>query len=977
MALTHEAFWKLLAESGLQTPAECQKLREQFGKGQFVAADAPSSDEAVDAAKWIVARRVITPYQAKILLSGRAGPFTCGPYQLRDRVTAGRHVGCFLAVHLPTNHPVFLWALGGPLAHDEERKSAAIAQLIAAADIVHPCLMRVYEIIEWKAIQVVAVEHLQGATAEDKLITHGPMGPSAACRVMRDVALAAAAMHAAGAPHGDIRPENVWVDQQGTGRLLQIPLSRPPYLPAGYWASALAHAAEPAGVSSVPPRSLNPPAANTSESSVARFANYAAPELAHDGSEADALSDVYAIGCTMYQLLSGRPPFAAGTLHDKLLRHATEPIEPLEPLGVPAELARVVAFAMAKDRRVRYQSPAELAEAFEYFVDPPEQAVLPLLSATAQAYEAWLASRRAVRNGAPVDDDQPTDVAGVSPSTEPIDDQPIDIRVIVDESSSHVPPLLARRRPKGSRNRLLFAAALLLAAVGGAGVGYVVSNRNTAEIAGSVGAPAEAVSDVPNPANGKETDSQPSAANEALLWASPTSGEPIAWRYLSPRAEALLALRPAQLLAHPEGEKLLFAAGPNGQRGWSAIEEAIGASLKDIESIAIAWTKRLDRWTPICVVRPMARATLGQVQARWSGETPETLLDQAYLVRGDRAFFMPKDQTVPLYVCGDREGIEEMISAGDGNEPLVRGMLKLWRTTDNDRLFTVVFTQRALAHARENAAAAGTLAPLYDAAQWVLTDRCRAAALSFHLDENFYIEARLVNDPQTTSPAQLAEALSQRLGQLGTNVEDYVSRIGLDSYSSRLLIRLGAMSRFVEQQLRVEAADGQVVVNAYLPAVAAHNLALGGELAIVRPGKGITGSSPPPSNQPPQNAPIAERLARPITVVQTGDTLEKALETIASEIGVPIEILGADFVSEGITRNNRFDVNAQKQPAAETLRAVLLKASPEGKLVYVVRPIAAGPETILITTRAAAQKRGDLLPAEFRSTNDVNRSKAR
>jgi hypothetical protein len=155
------------------------------------------------------------------------------------------------------------------------------------------------------------------------------------------------------------------------------------------------------------------------------------------------------------------------------------------------------------------------------------------------------------------------------------------------------------------------------------------------------------------------------------------------------------------------------------------------------------------------------------------------------------------------------------------------------------------------------------------------------------------------------------------------------------------------------------------VLNCYLPAVAAHNLALGAELAIVqqRGGRGEVESSVPPREGPKS---LAQRLQSAITVVQTGDTLERALQTISAEIGVSIEILGADFVSEGITRNNRFDLDIHNTPAAEAIRTVLLKASPQGKLVYVAKPKSpGGDDVVFVTTRAAAQKRGDPLPPEF------------
>jgi hypothetical protein len=213
-------------------------------------------------------------------------------------------------------------------------------------------------------------------------------------------------------------------------------------------------------------------------------------------------------------------------------------------------------------------------------------------------------------------------------------------------------------------------------------------------------------------------------------------------------------------------------------------------------------------------------------------------------------------------------------------------------------------------------------------------------------------------------------------------VEDYLSRIGLHGHGSKVLIRLGPMTRFVERQLRISAEDDQVVVNCYLPAVAAHNLALGAELAISQPGD--SPNAPAPTTGPSttatatpaaSNGSVADRLGRKMSLSFDRETLERALQLVSAEIGVPIEILGGDLQLEGITKNQSFKLDENDKPAAEILRKILLLASPDGKLVYVVKPRpAGGEEALFITTRSAAQKRGDRLPADVASAVTNNPS---
>ena len=90
--------------------------------------------------------------------------------------------------------------------------------------------------------------------------------------------------------------------------------------------------------------------------------DYISPEQARDPRDVDVRSDLYSLGCTLYHMLAGQPPFPGGTVLQKLLQHQEEPppdVRALNP-AVPADLARVLTKLMAKDRDRRYQSPEQL-----------------------------------------------------------------------------------------------------------------------------------------------------------------------------------------------------------------------------------------------------------------------------------------------------------------------------------------------------------------------------------------------------------------------------------------------------------------------------------------------------------------------------------------------------------------------------------------------------------------------------------------
>jgi hypothetical protein len=107
-----------------------------------------------------------------------------------------------------------------------------------------------------------------------------------------------------------------------------------------------------------------------------------------------------------------------------------------------------------------------------------------------------------------------------------------------------------------------------------------------------------------------------------------------------------------------------------------------------------------------------------------------------------------------------------------------------------------------------------------------------------------------------------------------------------------------------------------------------------------------------------------DKLEKTMTLMSVKNTLEKTIQMISSETGVPMTILVEDLQLEGITKNQNISIVERDKTGDHILRTALQKAGPEGKLVYVVSR-EKGIETILITTRAAARKRGDILPPGF------------
>ena len=392
MSVSIPDFWRLAVESRLLAPADCQQLEANFAGVKGAA----SQSNAATLGEWLIASGVLTRYQIKTLLAGHAGPFFYGEYYVYDRVRSkeGRLGGLLRAVHIPTRHPVMLYFITGMAAQDPQWWAVALQQVAWACSAGHPFVSQCYQLLDLGQHKVVAIEDLLGdpatagaerpaGSADNTLaarFTDGNrLAPGDACRLAYQLGLGLARLHQLGQVHGSLRPENVWLQADGTCKLLQTPLAPEPAMGPGPldWT-----AADPSG-------------------RLAMAADYAAPELAQLGRPPDMLTDVYALGATLYQMLSGWAPFPGGDVASKLSRHASESPASLEQFGVPQPLAQMIGYLLAKDPAGRYQSAAQVVEALAYFVEPAAVNYMPAPIPTAAAFDQWLESQPRVPSAAP------------------------------------------------------------------------------------------------------------------------------------------------------------------------------------------------------------------------------------------------------------------------------------------------------------------------------------------------------------------------------------------------------------------------------------------------------------------------------------------------------------------------------------------------------------------------------------------------
>jgi serine/threonine protein kinase len=326
-------FWRQLVASRLITETAAQNLEEKF-----VELKGEAQGNTVTLAQWLIAENVLSRYQAKVLLAGRAGPFVYGDYTVYDRHGEGRLQGTFRANHPGTRHRVLLYFHTGPVVQNEKLWSALVDQTAKLSKAIHPHLVRVYQLCDLGQFKFTVMDDLQGESAEER-VAKGPLQPTVACRMIRQAAQGAARMLQLGQLHGAIRPGNIWIDKQGNAQLLLPPLARDPL---------------------VLPKPIDLGAADTS-GELLRQADYLAPELAQPKQAPGPQTEVYALGCTLFNLLTGRLPFGGSDLKSKLAGHASETIPSLDAT-VPAPIAQVLAFSLAKDPTKRFRDPTQLAD---------------------------------------------------------------------------------------------------------------------------------------------------------------------------------------------------------------------------------------------------------------------------------------------------------------------------------------------------------------------------------------------------------------------------------------------------------------------------------------------------------------------------------------------------------------------------------------------------------------------------------------
>ncbi|MGH7135936.1 MAG: serine/threonine protein kinase, partial [Pirellulales bacterium] len=700
MSISVADFWRLLVESRLMSADEARQAAEELARTRPGAAK-----DLQQVARSLLQAGKISLYQAKVLAAGKPGPFVHGDYLVYDRVESPRLSSLVRARHQPTKHPVCLSFLSGQAAQNPQALMRLMPQLAVArqASQAQPRLSACYEFVDQGTSKFLVVENLRGDSLDQRLKKpEARLSITAACRVVRLAALGLAQLHSLGQAHGHVRPENIWLDESGAAKLLQFPLIGDPL-------------------------TAKAPPVNVKEQ-----LDYLAPELASAGTLADARSDVYGLGCLLYHLLAGQPPFAGGDTKNKLARHAKEPPAAIAKLNpqTPAALAQVLSYLLQKDPAKRYPDAAAVAEALAaYAGDDPQATTEPTLP----GYEAWLA--RPSAGGAPAAAQPAAAVAvaavpyataqpvrAVPAGAFPIGSPPIATAAPAMPAMSVAAPLIApvagdgsvlRRRPRKSGQAAVTAGVIVGAVALLAGVVWFLNSENAKDIAPPTNtaeqgvaantASQESPEAAPEEVEGTSLDAhvvdktsgpkEPVQGIGGSIWQSPTTGSPLNLSWLPPGVQVILALRPAELARQEEWPKLIDRRTLGTLSQWLTddLPKTTGKTLDQLDSVMIGLLDGSPGPPKVALVaRASDEFSLDEMQASWSDAKPEEIEGQVIHVQSQRAFYIPPSGADKLLVIAPAADLRDMLKTGGEPPPLRREVEILAESSDDQRHLTLL-----------------------------------------------------------------------------------------------------------------------------------------------------------------------------------------------------------------------------------------------------------------------------------------------
>ena len=266
-----------------------------------------------------------------------------GEYQLLEKLGEGGMGAVYKALHTKLGRQVALKVLPKGRIEDPRAIARFEREMMAVGAVDHPNIVRAMDAREIEGTRFLVMEFVKGLDLGKVVRRLGHLPVADACELVRQAALALQSAYEHKLVHRDVKPSNLMLNQQGQVKLLDLGLAR--FQSDQPAAEEVTATGQPIGT-----------------------IDYMAPEQVSDTHMVDIRADVYGLGCTLYKLLTGRPPFSGPkfeTPFNKMQGHLQKGVPPIRRFrrDVPRELVAVLNRMLAKDPAERFATPVEAADA--------------------------------------------------------------------------------------------------------------------------------------------------------------------------------------------------------------------------------------------------------------------------------------------------------------------------------------------------------------------------------------------------------------------------------------------------------------------------------------------------------------------------------------------------------------------------------------------------------------------------------------
>jgi hypothetical protein len=334
-------------------------------------------------------------------VAGSAGlPATIDGYRIVRELGRGAMGAVYLARQNSLDREVALKTIQSQWASNPIFIARFTREAYAAAQLTHHNVVQIYDLGADHDVHFFSMEFVRGQSLDDLVKQQGKLDPEVAVGYILQAARGLEFAHRNGMVHRDVKPANLMLNEHGIVKVADLGLVKTPELAAAEEA-AEKQSAPATGTGT----SLSAATASVTMAGMAMGTPaYMAPEQAENAAGVDHRADIYSLGCTLYVLLTGRPPFEGASALEVITKHRSEPIVRPEAIvrRVPAALSEITLKMVAKRPEDRYANLGEAIRALEGFMgisssgpfSPSEEHAAALEKAAEQFHAAKAARLR-------------------------------------------------------------------------------------------------------------------------------------------------------------------------------------------------------------------------------------------------------------------------------------------------------------------------------------------------------------------------------------------------------------------------------------------------------------------------------------------------------------------------------------------------------------------------------------------------------